>query len=120
MATSGSSTWLITGASSGFGKSLALEALKAGHKVVGATRDIEKAEISCPEFAAKGGIWVQLDPAEKSAFDKFARCSQEHNIDILVNNAGYALIGGIEDTGFVLSSERVLHCIRDFLPIDVP
>lgn len=40
MSTRHSLTWLITGASSGLGMSLATEALKAGHKVVGATPDV--------------------------------------------------------------------------------
>jgi len=98
MAAARPSTWLITGASSGFGKSLALEALEAGYKVIGTTRDVGKAETSCPDFSAKGGIWMGLDPAQKNAFDQFAKCSQEHNVDVLVNNAGYAFIGGVEDT----------------------
>ncbi|KAJ5612140.1 NAD(P)-binding protein [Penicillium lagena] len=91
-------TWLITGASSGLGKSLSLEALKAGYKVIGTTRDVGKAEIAHPEFSAKGGIWIGIDPAQKDAYDQFAKCSQEHNVDVLVNNAGYAFIGGVEDT----------------------
>ncbi len=98
MAATRPSTWLITGASSGFGKSLALEALKRGHKVIGTTRNFGKAEVSFPDFAAKGGIWVELDPAQKDAFERFARCSEEHDVDVLVNNAGFAFIGGIEDT----------------------
>lgn len=98
MAVAHTSTWLITGASSGFGKSLALEALKAGNKVIGTTRNVAKAESSCPDFSAKGGIWMGLDPANKNAYDEFAKCSQEHHVDVLVNNAGYAFIGGVEDT----------------------
>ncbi|KAJ5663532.1 Glucose/ribitol dehydrogenase [Penicillium longicatenatum] len=93
-----SQTWLITGASSGLGKSLASEALKAGYKVIGTTRDIGKAEASYADFSANGGIWVDLDPAQNDAYDRFVKCSQEHNVDILVNNAGYAFIGGVEDT----------------------
>ncbi|KAJ5657860.1 Glucose/ribitol dehydrogenase [Penicillium longicatenatum] len=93
-----SQTWLITGASSGLGKSLASEALKAGYKVIGTTRDIGKAEASYADFSANGGIWVGLDPAQNDAYDRFVKCSQEHNVDILVNNAGYAFIGGVEDT----------------------
>ena len=96
-------TWLITGASSGLGKSLALEALKAGYKVIGTTRDISKAEIAYPDFSVKGGIWLGLDPAQKDAYDKFAQFSQEYNVDVLVNNAGYAFIGGVEDTRSVTS-----------------
>ena len=92
------SNWLITGASSGFGKSLAHEALKAGHKVIGTSRDIRKAEETCPEFAAKGGAWLSLDPSQESAYEQLAKYSQECSIDVLVNNAGYAFIGGVEDT----------------------
>ncbi|KAI0466716.1 hypothetical protein F4859DRAFT_496442 [Xylaria cf. heliscus] len=91
-------SWLITGASSGLGQSIAAAALRAGHKVIGTTRDISKAEKSNPDFSDNGGVWVQLDPAEKDAYEKFAKVSREHDIDILVNAAGYAFIGGIEDT----------------------
>ena len=92
------STWLITGASSGLGKSLASETLKAGHNVIGTTRDIQKAQESFPEFADKGGIWLALDPAQKDAYERFSTCAREHSIDVLVNNAGYAFVGGVEDT----------------------
>lgn len=95
-------TWLITGASSGFGKSLALQALTAGFKVLGTTRDIAKAQFQVPDFAAKGGIWLGLDPGSKDAFEQFFKVSSEHGgIDVLVNNAGYAFIGGVEDTRYL-------------------
>ncbi|KAL4893097.1 NAD(P)-binding protein [Aspergillus ambiguus] len=92
------STWFITGASSGLGKSLALEALNAGHKVIGATRSIQSAVCAFPEFQAKGGIWVCLDPGNEDACKRMAQVAMEQNIDVLVNNAGYAFIGGVEDT----------------------
>ncbi|RYP14629.1 hypothetical protein DL765_006244 [Monosporascus sp. GIB2] len=92
------STWLVTGASSGFGKSIAIAALAAGHKVIGTTRSVANAEKSFPDFVTKGGIWLQLDPAQKDAYEQFAKVSKEYDIDVLVNNAGYAFIGGIEDT----------------------
>ncbi|KAL4928669.1 SDR family oxidoreductase [Aspergillus undulatus] len=92
------STWLITGASSGLGRSLALAALESKHKVIGTTRDVEKAKEAFPEFSVKGGIWVELDPGAEDAYEAFAKCAQEHDVDVLVNNAGYAFIGGVEDT----------------------
>ena len=95
------STWLITGASSGLGKSLASEALKAGYTVIGTTRDVGKAEAAFPEFLVQGGVWIGLDPAQSDAYDQFAKYSQEYNVDVLVNNAGYAFIGGVEDTRFL-------------------
>lgn len=104
MAATKSSTWLITGASSGIGKSLALEALKSGDRVVGTTRDVDKAESSFPEFVTRGGIWIALDPAQKDAFERFSKCATEYDIDVLINNAGYAFIGGVEDTRSVFRS----------------
>ncbi|KAJ6109968.1 Glucose/ribitol dehydrogenase [Penicillium sp. IBT 16267x] len=85
-------------AATSLGKSLASEALKAGYKVIGTTRDVGKAKATFPDFSANGGIWIGLDPAQNDAYDRFVECSQEHNVDVLVNNAGYAFIGGIEDT----------------------
>ncbi|OJJ99153.1 hypothetical protein ASPACDRAFT_60960 [Aspergillus aculeatus ATCC 16872] len=90
-------TWLITGASSGIGRSLALEALKAGFKVIGTTRNITQAETNCPEFASRGGTWLELDPALPDAYHQVVKVSQEENINVLVNNAGYAFISSVED-----------------------
>ncbi|RAH87389.1 NAD(P)-binding protein [Aspergillus japonicus CBS 114.51] len=90
-------TWLITGASSGIGRSLALEALNAGFKVLGATRSISQAETNCPQFASRGGTWVELDPAQPDAYHQVVKVFQEQSIDVLVNNAGYAFIGSVED-----------------------
>ncbi|KAI1113967.1 hypothetical protein F5Y14DRAFT_416492 [Nemania sp. NC0429] len=91
-------TWLVTGASAGIGQSISIAALNAGYKVVGATRDVAKAQVANPGFAAKGGIWLQLDPAHPDSSSHFAKAQEEYDIDVLVNNAGYAFIGGVEDT----------------------
>ncbi|KAL4761259.1 SDR family oxidoreductase [Aspergillus foveolatus] len=119
-----SRTWLITGASSGLGKSLALAALKAGHKVIGTTRDVGRAEKSCPDFSTDGGIWIELDPAQKNAYYLFAKCAQEHDVDVLVNNAGYAFIGGVEDTSETDVRDQMevnfygpLRAVRACLPV---
>ncbi|KAI0451147.1 hypothetical protein F5B21DRAFT_528155 [Xylaria acuta] len=111
-------SWLITGASSGFGQSIATAALRAGHKVIGATRDISKAEKTNPNFSDRGGIWVQLDPAQKDAYELFAGVSREHDIDVPVNNAGYAFIGGIEDTRLMeVNFYGPIRAIRACLPV---
>ncbi|GLI80244.1 hypothetical protein PoHVEF18_008597 [Penicillium ochrochloron] len=91
-------TWLITGASSGLGKSLALEALKKGHAVLGTTREVQKAQETFPEFEEMGGTWFALDPGSIDAYDRAVKIAEDHNIDVVVNNAGYAFIGGVEDT----------------------
>ena len=98
MAAPHSSTWLITGASSGLGKSLALAALKAGNRTIGTTRDVEKAKQANPELTSSGIVWVALDPGYADAQEHFAKCAEQYDVDVLVNNAGYAMIGGVEDT----------------------
>ncbi|KAI0811585.1 hypothetical protein GGR55DRAFT_688652 [Xylaria sp. FL0064] len=92
------STWLVTGASSGIGQSICIAALNAGQKVIGATRDVARAAAANPDFVAKGGIWIQLDPAHPDSFRHFAQAQEEYDFDVLVNNAGYSFIGGVEDT----------------------
>ncbi|GKZ29627.1 hypothetical protein AbraIFM66950_005781 [Aspergillus brasiliensis] len=117
-------TWLITGPSSGLGKALASEALHTGHRVIGTTRDISRAESSYPEFSANGGIWICLDPAQNDAYDRFRDIAGEYSVDVLVNNAGYAFIGGVEDTDedAVRSQMEVnfygpLRAVRACLPV---
>ncbi|EHK46988.1 hypothetical protein TRIATDRAFT_90968 [Trichoderma atroviride IMI 206040] len=99
--------WFITGASSGLGLSMALSALRAGHRVIGTGRNIEKAAAEHPEFAQLGGQWLQLDVsqpgAERTIQDivnleeqRFStRNEQPHWV--AVNNAGATLIGAVED-----------------------
>ncbi|KAI0456897.1 hypothetical protein F5B21DRAFT_117553 [Xylaria acuta] len=117
------STWLVTGASSGIGRSVSIAALDAGQKVVGATRDVSRAQATSPEFAAKGGIWLQLDPADPDSCKHFAKAQKEYDFDVLVNNAGYAFIGGVEDTSEEEVQDQLnvnfwgpLRAIRGVLP----
>ena len=90
-------SWLITGASSGLGAALALEALSTGARVVGATRSIEKARQAVPELEARGGKWLQLDVTRKDCEHIVRAATEENKVDVLVNCAGYALLGALED-----------------------
>ncbi|UNI13507.1 hypothetical protein JDV02_000247 [Purpureocillium takamizusanense] len=91
--------WLITGASSGFGLSLALRALKAKHRVIAAVRSKTKSADAVKTITGGGGKVVELDMTEsqtsiaakvKQAEDIYGR------IDILVNNAGYSQLGALQ------------------------
>jgi len=91
-------TWFITGASTGFGRTLAEEVLKAGGKVVATARNRDRVsdlETKYPQRAKAVALDVtdagQLDSAVTQAFAQFGQ------VDVLVNNAGYGLAGAIEE-----------------------
>jgi len=93
-----SRVWFITGCSSGFGRLLAEEVLKAGDKVVATARNIATIadlEKKYPETARALSLDVthgdQIKTAVKQALDHFG------HIDVLVNNAGYGLMAAIEE-----------------------
>lgn len=101
--------WLITGASSGFGRQIAEAVLNRGDTVVGAVRrpetldDLVKAY---PETASA----IQLDVTDQTGIAKaVAEVMLWHGrIDVLVNNAGRTQVGAVEET-----TERELRDLMD-------
>jgi NAD(P)-dependent dehydrogenase (short-subunit alcohol dehydrogenase family) len=94
---------LITGVSSGFGRALALEALAAGHTVVGTVRsaqarhDFESLSVNDAVGRTVGRV---LDVTDFDAIDGVV-AEIEANvgpIDVLVNNAGYGHEGVMEES----------------------
>ena len=90
--------WLITGASTGFGRELAQQLLRTGARVVATARKPEQLAdlaIAHPETALILPLDVtsqgQVNAAIAGALTHFGR------IDVLVNNAGYGLAGAIEE-----------------------
>jgi NADP-dependent 3-hydroxy acid dehydrogenase YdfG len=116
--------WFITGASTGFGRLLAEEVLKAGGKVVVTARKLDKVsdlETKYPETAKALALDVtnqaQVDAAVEQTVAKFGR------VDVLVNNAGYGVVGAIEEVSaaeFMPMIETnvfgLLSVTRAFLP----
>ncbi|MCF3184120.1 SDR family NAD(P)-dependent oxidoreductase [Streptomyces polychromogenes] len=91
--------WLITGASSGFGRTLAEAALAAGDTVVAAARRpaaLDDLAAAHPErlvpVAADVTDTARAEGVVAETVDRFGR------IDVLVNNAGRGLIGAVEET----------------------
>ena len=93
-----SKIWLITGTSSGFGRSFAEAALQRGDKVVATARKPEVLD----DLTERHGDAVRaltLDVTDRAevasvveqAIDAFGR------LDVVVNNAGYGLQGAIEE-----------------------
>lgn len=93
--------WLITGCASGFGASLSIVALKAGHKVIATSRNPSKSPELVKQIEELGGVWLQLDMNEERArLQNVIELGTEKfgPIDVLVNNAGISIIGAVEDT----------------------
>ncbi len=92
--------WLITGTSSGFGRSLAEEALRRGDRVAATARDPKSLDDLVA--LAPGRVQAlrldmtqaeQIQPAIDEALRRFGR------IDVVVNNAGFSIVGAVEETG---------------------
>ena len=92
-----SKVWFITGASRGFGRAYAEEAVANGDYVVATMRRVREDD----EFLKNDHVLPvsmdvtsedQIKAAVQQAVDKFGR------IDVLVNNAGFGFFGAFEET----------------------
>ena len=96
-----SKTVLITGASSGIGKSTALYLAGRGHRVVATSRDMPRLD-GLMELAQTSSLSIlpcQLDVNETASVEEVVPqiLGQVGRLDALVNNAGYGLWGCLED-----------------------
>ena len=94
-----SKTLFITGISSGFGKALALEALAAGHRVIGTVRNHEALQ-AFEALSNERAHGVILDVTDFERIDSvIADVESRHGpVDVLVNNAGYGHEGIFEES----------------------
>lgn len=84
-------TVLITGASSGIGKALALEFANRGFTVIATARSIENDESLTHKKIIKRKLDVTDYSACENLYDELKK--EGYTIDILINNAGYGLTG---------------------------
>jgi len=95
-------TAIVTGASRGIGKSIALSLTNAGAKVVLAARHEEELKLVEMEIRKNGGqcLVVQADVGEESQVTRLVEKAADAfgAIDILVNNAGYGIFSNVVDT----------------------
>ncbi|MCE4941773.1 oxidoreductase [Streptomyces albulus] len=104
-----SRTWLVTGASSGFGRAIVEAAVAAGDFVVAAAR--RTAALDELVAAHPGRVVAQhLDVTDVAAAESAVGELVERygRIDVLVNNAGRGVVGAVEET-----TDRELREVMD-------
>ncbi|HEX2901186.1 MAG TPA: SDR family oxidoreductase [Bacteroidia bacterium] len=92
---------LITGASSGIGKALALKFAREGSKVVLGARSLEQLAAVGEEIRKAGGAahWLSLDVTQQADCERFVAEAVKvfGRVDILVNNAGISMRALFQD-----------------------
>lgn len=91
-------TWLITGASSGFGAETAKLALAMGANLAGTFRHAEQAEAFSQSH--DNAVGLVMDVTNETAVNQAVQQATQKlgAIDVLLNNAGYGEFGTIEET----------------------
>ncbi len=91
-------TWLITGASKGFGREWAQAALERGDRVAATARDTSTLD----QLVSKHGdavLPLRLDVTDRAAAVTAVQQAADHftRLDVVVNNAGYGHFGMVEE-----------------------
>ncbi|MBW4210730.1 oxidoreductase [Enterobacter asburiae] len=97
MFTQDKKTALVTGASSGMGKVIALRLIQDGYQVYAAARSVEKMNDLAQLGARPLRMDISRDEDILAAVETIA--SQTGGVDVLVNNAGFGLYGPVEEIG---------------------
>ncbi len=94
---------LVTGASSGFGLSLANELYKRGYNVIGTSRNPERNQSSLP-FKM-----LALDITDDNSIKSFGKqlFTEIKQLDVLINNAGFYLSGLAEETSIEQGKQQL-------------
>jgi NAD(P)-dependent dehydrogenase (short-subunit alcohol dehydrogenase family) len=91
--------WLITGATSGFGRALAEAALHVGDTVVGASRHPQRLKDLVAAYPGRvEGVELDITDTRRAAEAVDGVVDRWGRIDVLVNNAGRTQVGALEET----------------------
>jgi NAD(P)-dependent dehydrogenase (short-subunit alcohol dehydrogenase family) len=99
-------TWLITGASSGFGHAFATYAVSRGYNVVATARDAAKIAVRDPERVLAQTLDVDRPGDAQRVID--AAVQRFGGLDVVINNAGFGIVGAVEET-----PERELRALME-------
>jgi NAD(P)-dependent dehydrogenase (short-subunit alcohol dehydrogenase family) len=89
---------MVTGASQGLGRAVAVAALEAGDRVVVTSRRLEALDVVLARYPERV-LAFALDVTSPSSAREAVAAAVERfgSLDVVVNNAGYATSGSIED-----------------------
>lgn len=120
-------TIVITGASSGVGKAMAIELAQHGAKLVLAARRQDALEEVVAECNELGGVAIAV-PTDVRAADNIQTLAEKAiafggNIDVWINNAGVLAAGALEDVPAEINEAVIktnllgyIHCAQIVLP----
>lgn len=97
---------LITGASSGIGKSIAFELDKRGYDLILVATDKDKLDKVAKECKCDTKVII-CDLRNEKEVRKLYDKTKDENIDILVNNAGFGLFGNFFETNLDREIEMI-------------
>jgi NAD(P)-dependent dehydrogenase (short-subunit alcohol dehydrogenase family) len=91
-------TWLITGCSTGLGRSLAEAVLERGYNAVVTARDAAKVK-DFAESYPDTALALALDVTEQAQVTRVVQQAEERfgGVDVLLNNAGYGYRAAVEE-----------------------
>jgi NAD(P)-dependent dehydrogenase (short-subunit alcohol dehydrogenase family) len=91
-------TWLITGCSTGLGRSFAEAALESGANVVVTARDVAKVS-DLADAHPETALALALDVTDDAQVTAAVQAAEERfgGVDVLVNNAGYGYRSALEE-----------------------
>lgn len=88
---------LVTGASSGIGRDIAIELSKEGYDLFLVSRNEERLAEVAQQIKTNTKIFA-IDLSDEEACKKLYEDLKDENIDLLVNNAGFGLKGEFLNT----------------------
>jgi NADP-dependent 3-hydroxy acid dehydrogenase YdfG len=97
--TQNNKVWLITGCSTGFGRKIAVQAIKAGYKVVVTARKPETL-VELKELNEKNVLALPLDVTDQEQVNEAVQKTIETfgQLDVLINNAGIGYFSSVEES----------------------
>jgi NADP-dependent 3-hydroxy acid dehydrogenase YdfG len=104
---------LVTGASQGLGREIALAFAREGARLVLAARSAERLQSVAEEIHKLGAeaLAIPTDIADESQVKNLVEAAQAGfgRIDVVVNNAGIARVGGVESPRFAADLQQTMQ-----------